>query len=86
MPSNQEFQWPTILNRPTVAKAGFNKGSRMRVRICIGPAPSIMADSSISSGRPRIKFIRIIILNTGRAPGRISDQMELISPIFTTTR
>ncbi|MMZ62498.1 hypothetical protein D1872_247080 [compost metagenome] len=75
-----------MLNKPTVARAGLSRGSKIRTRTCIGPAPSMMADSSISSGKPLIKFIRMTMLNTGRAPGRIRDQMESIKPILTTTR
>ena len=86
MPLNQSFQWPTMLNSPTVARLGPSSGKMTWINVWNGVAPSIQAASSTSWGRPRMKFIRMIMLYTGSAPGRISAQMVSFRPRPETSR
>ncbi|MNL67796.1 hypothetical protein D3C87_1924240 [compost metagenome] len=75
-----------MVNKDKVAMDGREIGKKMvnRVRKC--PAPSIMAASSSSLGMPRKKFIISTTLNTFTADGMTRAQMELVSPVFCTTR
>ena len=56
-PWNHSFQVASVVYTVIVAKQGTMTGRMIRIRICMGLAPSIMAASSISAGRLRMKFI-----------------------------
>lgn len=60
MQSNQAFQWKTIDHRETVARHGLASGTMIRKRVVISFAPSILAESSSSSGIDSKKFLTII--------------------------
>ncbi|MNC59508.1 hypothetical protein D3C75_1093220 [compost metagenome] len=75
-----------MVNKDSVAIEGKEIGKRIRKRIRKCPAPSIIADSSSSLGMPRKKFIISTTLNTFTADGITKAQMELVSPVFCTTR
>ena len=86
MPSNQEFQWLTILKSATVARPGFATGSTINRSILNTPPPSIFAASSISLGMERRKFMSSIMLLTDSTLGNTNDQIEFSMPSFITTR
>ena len=52
----------------------------------MGVAPSRMAASSRAFGTPMKKFITMITLKMGTAPGSTRDHSVLISPSRFTTR
>ena len=85
-PLKKSFQFPTILNNATVAIEGFAQGTYICNMIRNGDAPSIIAASSKDLGIPLKKFITIIRLKIGTAPGSTKAQIVLINFSLFTTR
>ncbi|MNT67952.1 hypothetical protein D3C72_2061380 [compost metagenome] len=86
MASNQAFQWLTPAQRATTAITGTDKGSTIELKIFISPAPSIRAESMISSGMDWKKFRIMIMLKAVTAPGSSSAHMLLSSPRSLTSK
>ena len=80
------FQWPTEMNRNSVANIGSDSGRYSTARMRKWPAPSIFADSRSESGICSNWVRAMIRWNTAIAPGTASAHTVSMKPSPRTTR
>src|SRR6266545_1298965 len=85
-PSNQEFQWETAVKRMMVARTGVESGRNILNKMSQCEAPSILATSINSTGRPRKKLSTRMIFQVETSAGSTNPQIEFVKVSCFRTR